>query len=487
MSNAATVSLASGTRVSLRYVLEGIRNQTPVLTAIADITTGTQAGEVQTLTRASGSYLVDGFIKGQHVTLAGAAAGDGNYMVTAVTATILTIDTDGATISDGDASNTVQLRMRKLRATGRSINLEKDELASAEVDEDGMESDVRHGFNRVTGSPGFQLSLADYDDIFGLALTGDWVTPDITTTTSLEIDAAGVLTGVDTNWLDAGLRPGDVVRLAELGDTPLPENNGDFFIAAVGSNTEITLVSRGILHDFSIVATDTGATIVYPGSRMDLKAGVCTAMIERAFGDVVQYQVNNGVCVNDLQMNIVPESIIGGSLALLGMSAQALSSTPASALATLDQLNNSPMSAFEGAIVEGGGVIGVATSMSYTLARGNSLAPVIANKFSPDVFNGVAKISGSLTAYFENGALLNKFVNETESSIFLRLEDPDTTTGFLTNVFPRVKYMGGTIDPPQEGAVPLEMPFKALKKTGLNAVGAGVTVNSSFTIQRSNA
>jgi hypothetical protein len=78
---------------------------------------------------------------------------------------------------------------------------------------------------------------------------------------------------------------------------------------------------------------------------------------------------------------------------------------------------------------------------------------------------------------------MNRFINETESSIWLKMDDPNAIgTHFASVVFPRVKYNGGTIDPPQEGPCVMEMPFVALKATGL-ALPSGATRNTLMTIQ----
>ena len=134
-------------------------------------------------------------------------------------------------------------------------------------------------------------------------------------------------------------------------------------------------------------------------------------------------------------------------------------------------------------VLAAGDNIAVATSMNFTLARNRSLNPVIGSRFSPDVFEGTARVSGTFSAYFDSAALLNKFINETESSIWLRMDDPNFIgTRFMSVVFPRVKYNGGTIDPPQEGPVTLEMPFRALKAPSL-ALPGGTTRPSLMTIQ----
>ena len=64
--------------------------------------------------------------------------------------------------------------MIALRATGRALNLQKNTIRSEEVRSDRQLAGLRHGFNQVVGSPGWELSLAAYDDFIEAAMSGTW-------------------------------------------------------------------------------------------------------------------------------------------------------------------------------------------------------------------------------------------------------------------------------------------------------------------------
>lgn len=64
--------------------------------------------------------------------------------------------------------------MKTLRSTSRNINLTKNMLESEEVRPDRQTADLRHGFNQVGGSVGFELSYGTYDDLLAAALGGEW-------------------------------------------------------------------------------------------------------------------------------------------------------------------------------------------------------------------------------------------------------------------------------------------------------------------------
>lgn len=480
--------LASGTRVSLRYCREATRNITPIALGTAADVIGAAIGGtgVSDFTRATGSFVTDGFAVGQVVRSSGFTAGNNNadFTVSIVTALTLTVLDPGdvITVEAGDAGNLLQIVLSTLRATGRNVNLEKNILESDEVDPDGQQTDVRHGFNRVAGTPGFQLSLADYDDFLEFVMGDTWYTVAVTGSPDMgAIAATNQFKRATGSFITDGFRPGDVIRTSGFTATA---NNGDWRVTAVTA-TELTVIEpTGVVIEDETNAS--GKSLTFPGKRLDVSTTLFTFLMERAFADVTQFQVFNGVAVDQWQMNVQPEAIIGGTFSLLGMSAAALAGASASAVAPAAATSNSPFAAFDGAIFEGAIKNAVATAVEFTLARNRSLNPVIGSKFSPDVFEGTANLNGTLTAYFEDAVLLNKFIDETESTMWFRFDDPNSATDFMSIVFPRVKYNGGSMDPPQEGPVPLEMPFQALKATGL-VKPAGATVNTLMSVQRSNA
>lgn len=486
MVQSAGTALASGTRVALRYCREQTRNTTPPAlstptTNIAAATGSTGFGE---FTRASGSFITDGFIKGQTIRTSGFSNGVNNadWVIDTVAALTITVrDASDVIVAETAATaQQAQILLKTLRATGRAINLEKNILESQEVDPDGMETDSRHGFNRVVGSPGYQISRKDYDDIIQYAFGRDWDNSfSVTSSPDLGVNSSSQFTRSAGSFITDGFRPGDVIRTTSFTNSA---NNADWRVTAVAA-TELTVYDpNGTL---VVEAEASSKTLTLPGKRIDLGTEMQTFLVERAFQDVARYQRFNGCAVDELSMNVEPEAIINGSINILGMSAAAMSTSPVTSVTALSATTNSPYAAFDGQIFEGGTETAVATSVQFALARNRSLNPVIGSKFSPDVFEGSARLSGTLTAYFENETLFNKFVNETESTMWFRFDDPASSTNFMNIVFPRVKYNGGQMDPPQEGPVPLEMPFIALKQLGL-AVPGGTTRPSLITIQVSN-
>ncbi len=459
--------IASGTRAGLAFTIERERGVTPagIGTPVDNTAAEADGGAagLSKFTRASGSWITDGFTKGQLVKVEGYADtnNNANWRVRSVTATDLVVEDPGDVIGDeiAGAGQLVRILLETFRTTSRALNPEKEELESEEVDTlTGQITDSRHGFNRMVGNPGFQFSRLDYDWLLYVALGGTWEAPtavsgvDIGSNTSTK-----KFTRASGSFITDGYREGDIVVVAGFtgGDTG---NNGNWRVLAVAA-LEITVYDPNNLMTTATAAA--GRTIGLKGKRLDIDPNLFTLYVERQFLDVVQYQKFNGVAINEMPFTVNPRSIIGGSMGLLGMSGGAFTSSSESALAAVQKSSASPYAAFDGTLHVNGTLQAVITSLEWTLNRNRSLEAVIGSRFSPDVFEGDAVPTGTMVAMFENPTLFNLFYNETESDLFLKLDDPDGTN-FCSIVFPRLKYNGGTMEPPQRGPIPISMPFKAL-------------------------
>ena len=77
----------------------------------------------------------------------------------------------------------------------------------------------------------------------------------------------------------------------------------------------------------------------------------------------------------------------------------------------------------------------------------------------------MAMVEGTLTAYYEDATLINKFLNETETSLSITLDDPTQSNGY-TFIMPRVKYNGANTPVANPQSRFIEIPFVALYDEG---------------------
>jgi hypothetical protein len=102
------------------------------------------------------------------------------------------------------------------------------------------------------------------------------------------------------------------------------------------------------------------------------------------------------------------------------------------------------------------------TSVDFTVD--NQIAPtfVVGSDSSAAQEYGMAMVEGTFTAYFEDAALINRFIDEVESELIVNVNDP-TGTNQYTFKFPRIKINGA--DVPVTGGTGsriITLPFVAL-------------------------
>lgn len=214
-------------------------------------------------------------------------------------------------------------------------------------------------------------------------------------------------------------------------------------------------------------------TVDNPGIGTDqLKAGVTlpSFTVRRRFTDISEVSVYTGVKFSALSMEI-SDQISTASFSVIGKD-EGLTDIAGATIAAAT--TTSPFSGLDvGTINEGGAPIADITAISLSLQ--NSLSPKYALG-SPTTKNptpGRSNLTGTVTAYFEDRTLLNKFVNETESNLDFTLTDLDGNA--LKFIIPRLKYNGGQPDVSGEGEIVISLPFQALYD---------VTTGTNFLIER---
>lgn len=192
-----------------------------------------------------------------------------------------------------------------------------------------------------------------------------------------------------------------------------------------------------------------------------LKAGTLQQFftVERGFTDMAQYLAFRGVTVNTMTLEIPASGIVTGSFGLLGLSA----ATPAGAqiAAPAAAPTTEVMDAARGSLSEGGAPLSIITAMSLNLTNNVEQVFVVGSNQAADTIDGMSILTGQCTMLFKNATLLNKFLNETVTSLSVTIADPANNRYQID--LPRVKYTTG--NPPQDGGGPilLEMGFTALR------------------------
>jgi len=189
--------------------------------------------------------------------------------------------------------------------------------------------------------------------------------------------------------------------------------------------------------------------------------------IEDAAADITQFRLFKGMAVSSMAVSIRPNQMVTCTFSMVGkdMTISGTSDDPTKTASS----TNAPFDSYSGALEignAGGALSSIATVTGFDFTLSNSLAPtfVVGSSTTPQLEYGMATIEGTITAYFEDATLVNRFLNETETALEVEVDDP-TGSNPYTFLFPRIKINGADIpvDNPQSRIITL--PFVAIYDT----------------------
>ncbi len=349
--------------------------------------------------------------------------------------------------SYGVASGTT---FKALRFKETSLNMKKAIFQSNEIRPDRQRSDVRHGMRSVSGDIGVELGLSSFDDLIEAALAGTWTT---VTTGSMTLEAnvtTNIFERTTGSFLADGFLPGMEVTASGFVTSG---NNG---------RTRITAVTALEMTVAKTLAADAAASGCTLSAGRICKAGTTmrTLSIERAFTDVDQFLLYKGCAIDAMKLSVKPEEIVSAMFTILGQEA-VRSGTTAASTAVTAAATNSPFDAFAGNLFEGTASVLNVTGIDLDLTNGRSVKGVLGSNKPQEVHEGGCEVNATVNAFFPDGTLIDKFINETESALEFLLLDPNGVD-FHKVRLPRIKYTGSDLDNPKEGPVVQTLPVTAI-------------------------
>lgn len=197
-----------------------------------------------------------------------------------------------------------------------------------------------------------------------------------------------------------------------------------------------------------------------------LKVGVTPKYfsIEDAALDIGQYRLFKGCTVNNLAVSIKPNQMVTTTFGLIGKDL-AISSTSVDPTKTAAS-NNQPFDAYSGSLKiadAGGSLTSIATITGIDFSMNNNMAAtfVVGSASTPQLEYGNVAVEGTITAYFEDLSLYNRFLNETETALEVVVDDPTGSSDY-TILFPRVKFNGGSTPVDSPTSRIMTIPFVAI-------------------------
>ena len=244
------------------------------------------------------------------------------------------------------------------------------------------------------------------------------------------------------------------VQSAEITPDRMPriDRHGQRTVAG-----DISVEMRPADYDFLLEAALFGS---FSSNVLNTGTTVSSFTLEDGALDITQYRVFTGCMVNTMQMSIAPNQMTTATFGIIGKN-MTQSTSPLDATLTAAS-NNEPFDSFSGAISEGGSTIAYVNTIDFTL--NNNLNPTFAlgAVATPQMEFGMSTLEGTMTVFYQDAALITKFLNETESSLSIVLDDRVAGLNY-TFLMPRIKINGAAVPVASPASRLLTIPFVALR------------------------
>lgn len=321
--------------------------------------------------------------------------------------------------------------MTTLRHTGEGLERIKTTQVSNEVRDDRQVSDLVETGVRTTGPVNFELIYGEYEPFLAAALASAISSGAVIGSNIIAI-AASTIRASTGLWASEGFAAGQYIKVKGS--------------AAANVNAVAKVVS--ILNASTLSITGTTLAVETPGAghsvvHRTLRNGVTKTqsfVFERVLEDIDQFQWFNGQQVAGVTLNINAGQIITGVFEFMGKTSEGASTTIASGTPAAPTSNEIMAAGVDIADVMEGGAEFVTGIQSLTLRIAGNLRtqPEIRRKTPLGHGFGRFEVTGNMTAYFENRALMEKFENHTQSSVSVRFRDRDGNDILIT--IPAMKY-----------------------------------------------
>lgn len=367
-----------------------------------------------------------------------------------------------------------------LRRTEFATNLQKDAYESNEIRTDLQVADMRHGVRRVVGTLNGELSPGTYSPYLAALLKRDFSVVTSVASLSLTIAASGAnwtVTRAAGSWLTDGIKVGMVGRIS-AGSVNAANLNKNLFVIAVTA-LALTVI---VLNGSAMVAEGPIASCTFslPGKYTYIPTSGHTDKswaLEEWQSDISQSEVFTGIKFTQASISLPPTGMATISLPVagkdLGQKGAVRYFTSPTALS-----GTGVVAAVNGVLRINDTTQASVTGLNFDINANFTGDPVVGQNVVPNQFAGRVRVSGQFTAYFEDGALRDAFIDESQIGLFVALSAGNgAADDFISFAISRVK-LGSADKSDGEGGVIRTYSFTGL----LNTSGGTGTANEATTI-----
>jgi hypothetical protein len=337
-----------------------------------------------------------------------------------------------------------QTELTEVRFTGESLNATQNSVVSDEIRSDSQITDLVRVATGASGDVNFELSYGTFDRFFEGALRNDWTAELDVNSGGSPADARTVVIGSPLTEIEIPGSPAQEIQVGQFiyvtGSAVSPTNNGFQRVTAI--NGDVCTVTPGFAQ------AESGTNLRVRGSHLRNGTVKKSFLLAKLFSDISPQQLLyfTGMRVGSANFSITPGQILTGTLGFAGKRGFATTSslfpdvTSSDAAPSGDVANavdNVQDIRLDGALLDAD-----ITEFSIDVNNNTRDKPAVGVLGNVDIGLGRFNVSGSLTAYFADRVLYDKFLNFTAHSLsFAVVVGSDAYVFFL----PSVKFGEGTV------------------------------------------
>ena len=330
-------------------------------------------------------------------------------------------------------------QLKNIRFTSESLGQDTDSTTSQEIRSDRQISDLVRTNIKGSGDINGEVSFGAYDDFFewGLQSLVTWSTPvaALSGVTSLEIAVAGgiaTITRVGGSFSTDAITVGSMIQLSGMAT---PGNNTYAGPIITRTGTQLTMPAGALVTEAASVTGQMKQLATISNSTT-----LNTMSIEKVYSDIAStFAMYSGFAIDRMRINAAADQIMTCGFSFVGkkeVSASVTGGTGTNAAAPTGSVMNG-IDNVESFLEAGASLTGI-LSLSMELNNNLRHRNQIGTLGSISIGSGSVNVTGTVQAYFNSAALVDKYLNFTATTI--QLVTVDAAGDKYIFLLPRVKY-----------------------------------------------
>jgi len=330
--------------------------------------------------------------------------------------------------------------LTKINVVSSSIDANISTTTSNQINPNRSNSSLVRTEGSTAGDLGIEWSFGAYNDFVEGALGGDFTTAVAYTAATISAASAdNSLNDSGSGFSTANILPGHWIKFTGF-------TGGSSGLNGVPCKVVSVTTSKIIVSGITLVNDAAGESVTIKGSSCRNSTQRKSFTIEKEFTDLTNvFAVHKGCVVGNMNINAAVGSIVNGSFTFAGMTTSYPSTTSGTGADIAPTSNPSfdPTDSIGTVFFDGVASTTCIRSLNLTTNNNTRNQNCLGSLYPSAVNIGTLDVTMQAEMYFNDTALLNKFINGTPISISYSFSDVDGN--WMVIDMPEVYFTSGSI------------------------------------------